>query len=83
MPTPMTAAETLDREFLQIRCRLLEIAAAMDRIDRAAEPGKVSVDPRLSQLREAAGLLVDGRVDRAERVQMLFSDPYDENWRTQ
>ncbi len=82
MPTAMTAAATLDREFLNIRCRVLDIAAALDRIDRAVEPGAVSSDPRVAKLRDAVGLLTDGKGDRAERVQMTFSDPYDENWRT-
>ena len=83
MPMLMTAAETLDREFLNIRCRILDIAAALDRIDRAADPGSVSADPRVTKLREAVGLLTDGKGDRAVRVQMAFSDPYDENWRTE
>ena len=48
MATPMTADEVLDREFLQIRGKTLELAAAFDRLNRAA--GEVETDPRLNQM---------------------------------
>jgi hypothetical protein len=35
MPIPLDATEVLNREFLEIRAKLLEIAAALDRLDRA------------------------------------------------
>ena len=84
----LTAAELLDREFPEIRCRLIDIAAALDRIDRAAGAGAVQVgtarpgrDPRWSQLREASAILIDTRPDRAQRMQMVFSDAFDPTWR--
>ena len=79
MTTKLTAAEMLDREFLEIRCRLLDIAAALDRIDRADATDAVQSDPRMAKLQEATRLLVDGQPDRAERMQMVLSDPYDED----
>ena len=81
MTAPMTAPEVLDREFLGIRAKLLEVAASLDRIGRAE--GSVDDDPRLAQLRAALQLLVDASADRAEQFQMLFSLPYDENWQDQ
>jgi len=80
MNTKLCAADMLDREFLEIRCRLLDIAAAMDRIDRAEGAQAVRAHPRVARLSEAAGILVDGQPERAKRVQMLFSDPYDPAW---
>ncbi len=80
MTTKLSAADMLDREFLEIRCRLLDIAAALDRIDRAEGAEAVRADPRITRLGEAAGILVDGQPERAKRVQMLFSDPYDPAW---
>ncbi len=37
MPTAMPAAEVLDREFLEIRAKILEIAASLDRLDRGED----------------------------------------------
>ncbi len=81
MPTKLTANEMLDREFLEIRLRLLDIAAAFDRIERSADASKVASDPRLVRLHQAVGVLTDRGGDRARRVQMVFSDPYDADWR--
>ena len=79
MPILMTAAEVLDREFLQIRARIVELAAALDRLDRAA--GDLAEDPRMSQLRDALKRLQEQRKDRVEQVQLAFSLPYDDRWR--
>ena len=81
MTKPLSAADMLDREFLQVRCRLLEIAAALDRIDRSASAEAVQSDPRMANLLEGAAILHDGKPNRAERVQMVFSDAYDASWR--
>ena len=66
-----TAAEVLDRDFLSMRCRLIDLAAALDRIDRAAPPA--SGDPRLAQVRHSIEILASPSPDRTERVQMEFS----------
>ncbi|MEN6458860.1 MAG: hypothetical protein ABFC63_08010 [Thermoguttaceae bacterium] len=79
MASSESARKRLDAEFLGIRCRLLELAAAFDRIDRAAEgPGCRSAatdpaDPRMAQIRRSLGILADDAFDRAERVQRTFS----------
>jgi len=78
MPSPPAANELLDREFLDVRARLLDVAAALDRIDRAE--GAVSGDPRLEQIRQSLDVLSGDSADRAERVQMIFSLPYREDW---
>jgi hypothetical protein len=70
MSAPLSASKTFDNEFLGIRCRLIELAAALDRIDRA---GGVIGDPRSSQIQESIQLLADGGPNRAERIQMAFS----------
>ncbi len=82
MPTTRTAIEMLDRHFLEIRHRILDIAAGLDRIDRADDASKTRLDPRHRQLEEAVRLLIDGKPDRAERIQMAFSLPYDEHWKS-
>jgi hypothetical protein len=74
-----TATEILDREFLIIRGKLLEVAAALDRIERGK--GAPSSDSRLDTIRETLGLLARPGAKRAEELQMLFSLAYDPKWR--
>lgn len=79
MPTPMAAAELLEREFLTVRASLIAVAAALDRIDRAE--GSVADDPRLDEIRQGLQILAGDSADRAEQLQLLFSLPYQEDWR--
>lgn len=78
MPIPMAATEVLDREFLQLRARLINVAAALDRIDRAE--GSVADDSRLDQIRRAIQILAGDPSGRAEKLQLLFSLPHEDNW---
>lgn len=80
MSTNLSAQQYLDRDFLEIRCRLIDIAAAMDRIGRAEGADATMRDYRAGKIGEALRLLNDGQPDRAERVQMLFSDAYEAGW---
>jgi hypothetical protein len=61
----------LDREFLGIRARLVELAAALDRIDRQGKPA--ADDPRMAQIRRSFEILAGDSLNRAEEVQMVFS----------
>lgn len=79
MSIPMTSPQVLDREFLEIRAKILELAASFDRLDRA--DGSVDGDPRMSLIQEAVNLLQDPADNRAEKIQLLFSRTYENNWR--
>jgi hypothetical protein len=83
MPIPLSAAEVLNREFLEIRARLLQVAAALDRLHRAAELESESVDgdPRLKRIHRALSVLDSDQPGRAEQIQMIFSHDYAPNWR--
>jgi hypothetical protein len=81
MPIPLDAPEVLNREFLEVRAKILEIAAALDRLDRAA--GTVEGDARLERIRQGLAMLSTRRGDRAEQVQLIFSLAYEEGWRKQ
>ena len=81
MTIPLDAPEVLNREFLQIRAKLLEIAASLDRLDRA--DGTMADDYRMQQIQAAMAITADGQPARAERVQMAFSLPYDTAWQDQ
>lgn len=76
----MTASELLDRHFLEVRARLLEIAATLDRIDRA---GGGDDDPRRQQLHQGLQIVMSAAENRAEQIQHLFSRPYLDQWRDQ
>jgi hypothetical protein len=72
---PMSRAEVLDRYFIEHRAKLIDIAAFLDRVDRADDDGSPGHDDvRLRALRQAIGLLSDGQGERARRVLELFSD---------
>ena len=75
-----TAAEVLDRVFLEVRCKLLDTAASLDRIARSEGAELALRERRLQQIQEAIAILASAGADRAERIQMLFSDPYVPNW---
>ena len=67
--------EFLDQQFLEMRARVLSLAEDLDRIERA--PGGAALleaDPRIQQIRRAVRIVLDERANRAEHVQMLFSD---------
>ena len=76
-----TATEILDHDFLSVRHRILDIAAALDRMDRGTSPEKSDGDPRMAQMRAALAILGESEPGRADRVQTTFSRPYDPNWR--
>ena len=80
MPPLLSAPEVLNREFLEIRCKILDLAAAFDRLARA--DGSVDEDPRVARLREALTTVLESTDDRAEQVQMIFSRPYEDNWQS-
>ncbi len=79
MPLPMSASQVMNREFLEVRAKILELAAAFDRLDRA--DGELVDDPRVERISRAISILTQHRDDRAEQVQMIFSRSYEEGWR--
>jgi len=81
-PATRDALQVLDRDFLEIRAKILEVAAALDRIDRAPARHGEHPDPRLGHIRQALDALREPGPDRAETVQLLFSLDYDAEWRT-
>jgi hypothetical protein len=79
MTIARNANEVFDQEFLQLRAKLLEVGAALDRIDRAA--GAVDSDSRRMQLQAAIHVLLRPEDDRAEQIQLVFSRAFEDNWR--
>jgi hypothetical protein len=92
MATPLTAKSgtpVLDREFLEIRALILQLAAALDRVDR--NDCLAAGDLRVERIRQGLQIVSEwnqaansqATSDRAARVQLAFSRPYDAQWRTQ
>ena len=84
MTTPREASQVLDRDFLETRARILDVAAALDRLDRAPVPAGEGppLDRRLTQIRRAIESLLEPGPGRSETVQRLFSLDYDPEWMT-
>ncbi len=80
-PTPLPAPKALDQFFLDARCRLLDLAAILDRFGRGADSGVAEADPRVQKIRQALEILNDRSGGRAERIQKLFSLEYDPTWK--
>ncbi len=83
MPHPRDAAAVLDRDFLELRGKLLEVAATLDRLDRAPQHRAHAEghDRRVSQLRRALESLNEPGPGRTETLQRIFSLDYDPAWR--
>jgi hypothetical protein len=70
---PQTREQVINMYFLEHRAKLLDVAAFLDRIDRA-QPGTASSDFRETALNQAIAVLIDGQPQRAKRVLELLSD---------
>jgi hypothetical protein len=70
----LTAAELADEYFIENRNRLLEIAAFLDRLDRA-DPGRTGRDFRMRALNAALQVLAGEAPGYVAQIQMLLSDP--------
>jgi hypothetical protein len=81
MPVKASASTVLDAEFLELRARLLHAAAQLDRLDRAQ--GAVADDARMQGVHRAIQILAGAGPNRAEQIQLIFSRPYDPNWKQQ
>ena len=73
--SPLSAKALVDEYFIENRTRLLEVAAFLDRLDRA-DPAYPPQDFRMKAFAEALGMLT--KPDRLDRIQVLLSDPTDE-----
>ena len=69
---PMNRTQVVDAYFMEHRARILDLAAFLDRVDRA---GSGTDDFRMQAFRAAVAILGDGKPERARRVLELLSDP--------
>ncbi len=73
----MDRKAVLDRYYLDCRCMLLELAATLDRCDRAPRAAGAADDGRLATLHEAIGILArpSAQPDRSARLLRMLSVP--------
>jgi len=71
MNPPVNKEQIADLYFLEHRAKVLDLAAFLDRYDRAEGD---AADPRVAALRKTIGALLDDAPGRAKRVLELLSD---------
>jgi hypothetical protein len=69
----MNRDRVLDLYFMEARSKLIDLAAFLDRVDRA----EGADDFRIKALRKAMKELNHGKPERAKRVLLSLSDPSD------
>ncbi|MDP7397312.1 MAG: hypothetical protein QF541_10615 [Lentisphaeria bacterium] len=69
----LDATTILTHEFFEARCLILELGAALDRVERGTDNKAALHDSRHKQLLESIRLLLESGTDRAENIQNLFS----------
>lgn len=69
--TPPAATNLVDLGFMDARFKLIEVAAFLDRVQRAGQQD----DYRVLQLQQALQCLHQQDAERAKQVLMTFSDP--------
>ena len=70
--SPLSPRELVDEYFIENRTKLLEIAAFLDRVDRA-DVTYAPHDFRMKAFSEALAALAGP--DRLDRIQLILSDP--------
>jgi hypothetical protein len=67
----MTRQQTLDLYFMDARCKLIDLAAFIDRMERSTG----DEDFRMKAFRQALAGLSQGETEKAKRVLLTLSDP--------
>jgi len=78
-PASRIAQKVLSEEFFLSRSKILDLAATLDRLDRAE--GSVDELQQRQLLIQGIEILLDKNPEKAKRVQLLMSRPYDPDWR--
>jgi hypothetical protein len=73
---PLDREQLIQLGFIEARGRVLDVAAFLDRVQRAAPgtPVDALADERVRALCEAMRLALDGQPERARRILELWSD---------
>lgn len=80
-PLPLKRSDVIELYFMEHRAKLIDIAAFLDRVDRANDDvggSRGGGDFRMNAFRDALTILSDNKSQRAKRVLELLSDPTSE-----
>ncbi|HEV3435834.1 MAG TPA: hypothetical protein VG122_00650 [Gemmata sp.] len=77
---PLPTPRALEQYFLEARCKLLDLAAILDRFGRGEHLEVAESDPRVARIDKALGVLLSEAPNKAELIQQIFSLEYDPNW---
>ncbi len=78
----LAAPLTVEQYFLEARSKLLDLAAFLDRIHRGESTSAAVTDARVKKIEKALEVLLEkSGVDRAARIQEIFSQEYDPQWK--
>lgn len=69
--TPPTSVNLVDLGFMDSRSKLIDLAAFLDRVQKAGQDG----DFRVQALKNALALLSQDKPQRAKDILLSFSDP--------
>jgi hypothetical protein len=73
-PSPLSPVELVDEYFIENRNRIVEVAAFLDRLDRA-DSSIAANDYRVRALTDAIAVLSSSSSTRVQDIQLLLSDP--------
>jgi hypothetical protein len=71
---PINRKQIIDEYFIENRTKILDVAAFLDRLDRAGVEA-TPPDFRVEALRNALNVLHSSTESRVMQIQMIFSDP--------
>ena len=72
---PLSRSQAIELYFMEHRAKLIDLAAFLDRVERAADDPGEREDFRMAAFHEAIEILSDDKPHRARRVLELLSDP--------
>ena len=75
-----SAEQIVSDEFMIARAKILELAATLDRIERAT--GDVDGSRSMQLLVQGMNILCDDEVEKVKRVQLLMSRQYEPQWQS-
>jgi len=75
-----SAEQIVSDEFMIARAKILELAATLDRIERAT--GDVDGSRPMQLLVQGMNILCDDEVEKVKRVQLLMSRQYEPQWQS-
>ena len=71
---PLKQQQLIDEYFMEVRAKILDVAAFLDRMDRSVDHNAED-DFRMVAMRQALQTLCADTLGRVYDIQMIFSDP--------